>query len=117
MRAGKIVARPGWETIQAVSALDVSVQARVLRLLEDLHREAQLSFLVITHDFAVVRDINHRVVVLDAGRIVETGDVDHVLDQSTNGRTRALLEDVLPLPFATAQANKRAVSGWTHNDT
>ncbi|MEM1386362.1 MAG: hypothetical protein AAF626_02180 [Pseudomonadota bacterium] len=100
-----------------MSALDVSVQARVLRLLEDLHREAQLSFLVITHDFAVVRDICHRVVLLDEGRVVDTGDVDDVLDHSTNDRTRALLEDVLPLPFATAQANQRAVSRWTHHDT
>lgn len=85
---------------EPLSALDVSVQARILRMLAELHRETRLSYLVITHDFAVVRDICHRVVVLDAGQVVETGTVDDVLDHSANERTRALLENVLPLPFA-----------------
>lgn len=85
---------------EPLSALDVSVQARILKMLTQLHRETQLSYLVITHDFAIVRDICHRVVVLDAGRVIETGAVEDVLDHSTNARTKALLEDVLPLPFA-----------------
>lgn len=98
---------------EPLSALDVSVQARVLRLLDDLHRKTHVSFLVITHDFAVVHDICHRVVVLDSGQVVEIGEVNDVLDRSTNDRTRALLEDVLPLPFATAPPSFRLVPGRT----
>ena len=92
---------------EPLSALDVSVQAQILKMLHDLHRATRLSYLVITHDFAVVRDICHRIVVLDAGRVVETGTVDDVLDRSTNDLTRSLLENVLPLPFAPSLAGKR----------
>jgi ABC-type dipeptide/oligopeptide/nickel transport system ATPase subunit len=92
---------------EPLSALDVSVQARVLRMLHDLHWQRRLSFLVITHDFAVVRDICHRVVVIDAGRVVETGAVDDVLDHSTSDVTRSLLGNVLPFPFTPPQASPR----------
>lgn len=92
---------------EPLSALDVSVQAQILKTLHDLHHATRLSYLVITHDFAVVRDICHRVVVLDAGRVVETGTVDDVLDRSTNDHTRSLLENVLPLPVAPSLAGKR----------
>lgn len=85
---------------EPLSALDVSVQARILRMLAKLHTQTGLSYLVITHDFAVVRDICHRVVVLDAGQVAETGRVDDVLDNSTNAKTLRLLENVLPLPFS-----------------
>ena len=96
---------------EPLSALDVSVQAQVLKMLHDLHLATQLSYLVITHDFAVVRDICHRVVVLDAGRVVETGPVDDVLDRSTNETTRSLLENVLPLPFTPQPASMRVAVG------
>lgn len=94
---------------EPLSALDVSVQARILKMLAKLHQETGLSYLVITHDFAVVRDICQRVVVLDAGRVVETGTVDDVLDRSTNARTQALLEDVLPLPFALKETDHQSL--------
>jgi len=90
---------------EPLSALDVSVQARILKMLAKLHQETGLSYLVITHDFAVVRDICHRVIVLDAGQVVETGSVDDVLDHSTNARTRALLQNVLPVPFTLQDTN------------
>lgn len=85
---------------EPLSALDVLVQARILETLAEVQRAQQLGYLVITHDFAVVRDICQRVVVLDGGRVVETGTMDDVLDRPANERTRSLLEDVLPLPFA-----------------
>ncbi|MEM6713242.1 MAG: ABC transporter ATP-binding protein, partial [Pseudomonadota bacterium] len=84
---------------EPLSALDVSVQAQVLRMLANLHQETGLSYLVITHDFAVVQDICQRVVVLDAGQVVEAGLVSDVLHHSANPRTQALLDNVLPLPF------------------
>lgn len=84
---------------EPLSALDVSVQAQILAMFATLYGQTGLSFLIITHDFDVVRDICHRVVVLDAGQVVETGGVEDVLDKSTNAETLRLLQDVLPLPF------------------
>ena len=103
----------GWKsTYRPVQiSLAGSVQAQVLKMLHDLRLATRLSYLVITHDFAVVRDICHRVVVLDAGRLVETGSVDDVLDRSTNETTQSLLENVLPLPFAPQPASMRVASG------
>lgn len=90
---------------EPLSALDVSVQARILTMFHDLHRKTDISFLVITHDFAVVWDICHRVVVMDAGRVVEAGTVSDVLDRPTHPATQALLANVLTLPFAPTLAD------------
>ncbi|PWK60787.1 ABC transporter ATP-binding protein [Aminobacter sp. AP02] len=83
---------------EPLSALDVSVQARLIELLLDLHRTSGISYLLITHDFAVVADICQRIVVLDKGNVVETGKVDDVLSRPTHAYTQALLRDVLPMP-------------------
>lgn len=93
---------------EPLSALDVSVQARMLEMLRELHHGSGPSYLLITHDFAVVRDICQRVVVLDHGRIVETGPVDQVLDNPAHDVTRALLLDALPLPFASPASGAEA---------
>jgi len=77
---------------EAVSALDVSTQAVVLNLLLDLQSRHGLSYVFVSHDLAVIRHISHRVAVLDAGRIVETGPTLSVLDHPQHPTTRALID-------------------------
>ena len=76
---------------EAVSALDVSVQARVLDLLVDLQRDFRLAYLFVTHDMAVVERIAHRIAVLYAGRIVEIGATAQVLANPQHSYTRQLI--------------------------
>ena len=79
---------------EAVSALDVSVQARVLELLIDLQREFGLAYLFISHDMAVVERIAHRVAVMFAGRIVEIGSAEAVLSRPQHAYTQRLIAAV-----------------------
>ncbi len=79
---------------EPTSALDVTVQQQVLRLLQGLQRERGLSYLLITHDMAVVQAMAHQVVVLQAGQMVEVGEVHQVLTQPQSPYTRMLVETV-----------------------
>ena len=86
---------------EVTSALDVSVQASIIALLERLRQEDELSLLFVTHNLPLVRSFADRVAVMNRGRIVETGAVDSVLDAPQDEYTRTLIADT-PDPVAAA---------------
>jgi len=79
---------------ESVSALDVSVQAQVLNLLNDLKKELALTMLFISHDLSVVRYMSDRIMVMQAGKIVETGDAEEVYRNPQSDYTRQLLDAI-----------------------
>lgn len=77
---------------EAVSALDVTIQAQILQLMMELKKEFNLSYLFISHDLNVVYQICDRAVVMKRGRVVEANTVDELFDHPQHPYTRQLLE-------------------------
>ncbi|MFD4899378.1 dipeptide ABC transporter ATP-binding protein [Streptomyces sp. NPDC058411] len=94
---------------EAVSALDVSVQAQILNLLADLQAEHGMAYLFITHDLAVVRSVAHRIAVMRQGEVVEEGPADQIYEAPAHPYTRALLSmapgRIAPAPASTESAD------------
>ena len=95
---------------EPVSALDVSIQAQILNLLQDMKRRYGLTVLFISHDLAVVKNVSDRIVVMYAGKVCEIGAADELYERPVHPYTRALLASI-PEPAATVDAAEGDIAG------
>ncbi len=95
---------------EPVSALDVSIQAQILNLLQDLQEEMQLTYLFITHDLSVVKHFSNRICVMYLGKVMEIGDVDELFENTLHPYTQALLS-AIPIPDPDVSRNRILLRG------
>ena len=93
---------------EPVSALDVSIQAGIINLLEDLQDKLGVAYLFVAHNMAVVRHISSRIAVMYHGRIVESGETDAVFDNPQHPYTKALISAV-PIPDPTVEKHRQRI--------
>ncbi len=97
---------------EPVSALDVSIQAQIVNLLDDLQDEMGLTYVFVAHDIGVVRHISDRIAVMNQGKIVETGGADQVCEHPRDAYTKKLLAAVpIPDPRESRARRERAPAG------
>ena len=96
---------------EPVSALDVSIQAQIVNLLDDLQDEMDLTYVFVAHDIGVVRHISDRIAVMNHGKIVETGDADQVCENPRDDYTKKLLAAVPIADPRESAARRRERSG------
>jgi oligopeptide transport system ATP-binding protein len=97
---------------EPVSALDVSIQAQIVNLLDDLQDEMGLTYVFVAHDIGVVRHISDRIAVMNQGKIVETGDADQVCEHPRDAYTKKLLAAVpIPDPRESRARRERTTAG------
>lgn len=97
---------------EAVSALDVSIQAQVINMFEDLQEKLGVAYLFIAHDLLVVRHISNRIAVMYLGKVVEIGDADELYEHPIHPYTQSLLSAVpIPDPIIAKQSQRIVLSG------
>jgi oligopeptide transport system ATP-binding protein len=93
---------------EPVSALDVSVQAQIINLLQELQEKFELTYLFISHDLSVVRHISNRIAIMYLGKLVELASTDELFDNAMHPYTRALLSAV-PIPDPGVEIDRQRI--------
>ncbi|QLK85639.1 ABC transporter ATP-binding protein [Staphylococcus sp. 17KM0847] len=100
---------------EPISALDVSIQAQVINLMQKLQRERNITFLFIAHDLSMVKYISDRIAVMHLGRIVEIGTAEHIYNHPIHPYTQSLLSAV-PQPDPESERQRKRIT-YTHDAT